>query len=159
MCYQKGAEPLQLECSCVIYRALPLLSAEPVQVNEVQLWSQIGKLSLTTDPPLITTQSPAHHQLATCALEDVITPAKKSPGQRREGQTAVLPPAPADSGPARGTRSLPRRNCRVGTRTAQAESSLVFSAASAAPCAASVSGRSQPAVDKWIPAVQSTSPR
>lgn len=38
LCYQKGAEPLQFECSCFIYGAFsPSLSTEPVQVNEMQL--------------------------------------------------------------------------------------------------------------------------
>ncbi len=43
VCYQKGADPPQSE--------LPLrLSAEPVQVNELQLLSQIGKSSPTAAP-------------------------------------------------------------------------------------------------------------
>ncbi len=44
LCYQKGAEPLQFECSCFIYSAFSLsvcvcvcVSTEPVQVNEMQL--------------------------------------------------------------------------------------------------------------------------
>lgn len=144
VCYQKGAEPLQFECSYFVYcdSVSPSLSTEPVQINEVQLQIFRQGNYPHQQPPINDSVSRLFLQLAPLRTLQLLS----NFSGEREIQTSP-----------RGTRPLLCRICRGGTRTDPGRESPGVSAASAAPCAGLQSLLSLPAVEKWIPVAESTS--